>query len=202
MFPAGDPAAAKLAIAVKDHEWLWRRRLQSNFQRHKSICPARAKSPVRNGERSMVSQIPTQGGFHYWPKFTVLAQVRRLERERGPLASGSVSPAMRRGGAGSPLWGGDTRMQRAEDRGQRTEDRGQRTEDRGRSVSFLPSKFFLRCDLVRFGAIWWDWRRGVQGSRFKVQGPARNWKRQELPVRAALRPDQTLLEACFHFYWV
>src|SRR5208282_6524976 len=36
-------------------------------------------------------------------------------------------------------------------------------------------------DLARFGAIWCDWRRGVQG-------PARNWKRQKLPVRAALLP--------------
>jgi hypothetical protein len=57
------------------------------------------------------------------------------------------------------------------------------------------------CDLVRIGAIGGGEFK-VQGSKFKVQGPARNWKRQELPAWAALRPDQTLLEAYFHFYWV
>jgi hypothetical protein len=62
------------------------------------------------------------------------------------------------------------------------------------------------CDLVRLGANWGQEVQGskfkVQGSRFKVQGSTWNWKRQKLPVRAALRFDQTLLADCFHFYWV
>jgi hypothetical protein len=59
----------------------------------------------------------------------------------------------------------------------------------GRCFFIEDRKIFIMCDLVRFGAIWWDWRRKVQSSKFKVQGPARNWKGQKLPVRAALRPD-------------
>jgi hypothetical protein len=94
--------------------------------------------------------------------------------------------------------------------------RGRLWRDTEPAVTGVPRvKFFssaIWCDLVLLGGEEFkvqgskfkvqSSRFKVQGSKFKVQGAARKWKKQKLPVWAAIRPDQALLEACFHCDWV